>query len=321
MKRAAIWFLPLLAGFALAAPATYAQGAALAEDEALWKRLDITEDGWLDGKELDGGWKRFDASGDGEVTRAEFFAGRARERGGPAPKPIARPTGQPKPAPVGKIQQPPAARMVNGRPVGLYFMTRFWAFTGSLEMVVWYFAPDGRAYQGLQTGFSAADLAAHKGYQGTYQVAGDTMQITWSEGKPTKSTIERSAGGFAWDAAIFTAVKPFQGAKSIAGSYEGGESLSVAGNSAAVSKTLQLRADGTFTWDGVASVTSATKESKVTTGGQSSGGGTWRMDGYSLLLTERGGRVIRGISFPYDDPMTPVYPDRLFFNGTMYKRR
>ncbi len=48
-----------------------------ADDEALWKQLDITEDGWLDGKELDGGWKKYDADGDNEVTKAEFMAGRA----------------------------------------------------------------------------------------------------------------------------------------------------------------------------------------------------------------------------------------------------
>src|SRR5688572_7865184 len=51
-----------------------------ADDEALWKQLDITEDGWLDGKELDGGWKKYDADGDTEVTKAEFMAGRAKEQ-------------------------------------------------------------------------------------------------------------------------------------------------------------------------------------------------------------------------------------------------
>ena len=51
------------------------------EDEALWKRLDTTEDGWLDGKELEGGWLKFDANGDKELTKAEFLAGRAKERG------------------------------------------------------------------------------------------------------------------------------------------------------------------------------------------------------------------------------------------------
>ncbi|MBC8012079.1 MAG: hypothetical protein H7067_18500 [Burkholderiales bacterium] len=51
-----------------------------ADDEKLWKQLDLTEDGWLDGKELDGGWKKYDADGDSEVTKAEFVVGRAKER-------------------------------------------------------------------------------------------------------------------------------------------------------------------------------------------------------------------------------------------------
>lgn len=75
----------------------------VAEDEALWQKLDWNPDGWLDGKELDGGWRRFDADGNQEVTKAEFLAGRARERGegavatGPAAPPALAP-----PAPVRK---------------------------------------------------------------------------------------------------------------------------------------------------------------------------------------------------------------------------
>jgi len=53
-----------------------------ADDETLWKQLDITEDGWLSGKELDGGWAKYNTDGNGEVTRAEFVAGRVKERQG-----------------------------------------------------------------------------------------------------------------------------------------------------------------------------------------------------------------------------------------------
>ncbi len=56
-------------------------------DEALWKKLDITEDGWLDGKELEGGWLRFDTNDDKEVTKAEFLAGRAKARSAQAVSP------------------------------------------------------------------------------------------------------------------------------------------------------------------------------------------------------------------------------------------
>jgi hypothetical protein len=49
-------------------------------DDQLWKRLDSNEDGWLSGNELAGGWKKYDRSGDNEVTKAEFVAGRAKDR-------------------------------------------------------------------------------------------------------------------------------------------------------------------------------------------------------------------------------------------------
>lgn len=59
----------------------------------------------------------------------------------------------------------------------------------------------------------------------------------------------------------------------------------------------------------------------MSAGGRGGSTGTWKAAGYSLLLTDRSGKLVRGITFPYDDTATPVYPDRLFFNGTMYKRQ
>jgi len=56
------------------------QADGAADDAAVWQRLDRTKDDQLDGNELDGGWVRFDTSGDKEVTKAEFMAGRAKER-------------------------------------------------------------------------------------------------------------------------------------------------------------------------------------------------------------------------------------------------
>ena len=70
--------LPLM--IATAVHAAPRQSAVPPADDALWKKLDWNPDGWLDGKELEGGWIKFDADGNGEVTRAEFLAGRARER-------------------------------------------------------------------------------------------------------------------------------------------------------------------------------------------------------------------------------------------------
>lgn len=205
-------------------------------------------------------------------------------------------------------------------PNGLFFMTRFWPATGSLEKSVWYFAPDGTVYRNLQDGFSKEDLAAHQGPKGTWKLTGDTLD-TVMNGKKVSSKFKGDKGGFSWDAGIFTGVKPFRDAKSLAGRYEGGESLAGVGGRITTSKSLVLNPDGTFTWEGVAFAKSTTSASTVTSGGQSGTTGRWKVSDYSLTLTSSDGTALRKIAFPYDDEKTPVTPDYMYFGGTMYKRK
>src|SRR5689334_20009290 len=73
--------------------------------------------------------------------------------------------------------QPAPAMVVGGRPVGLYFMTKYWIATRSLEKTVWYFAPDGTAYERIETGFSEKDLAEHKGGKGKLSVEGENLVL------------------------------------------------------------------------------------------------------------------------------------------------
>lgn len=215
--------------------------------------------------------------------------------------------------------QPAAARWSGTAPVGLFFMTRFWPSSGSLEKAVWYFAPDGSVYQNLTQGFSAADLAAHTGRKGKAALAGDNLQVTWSDGRTTTARYSPSETGFGFDAGIFTAVKPITDPKALAGRYEGGESLS--GGRGATSSSIELKADGTFTSGSVASVSSRSSDSTVSAGGTGSGGGTWTATSYSISLTDSSGQTERRIAFPYDDPATPITPDHLFIGGILYKRR
>jgi hypothetical protein len=222
-----------------------------------------------------------------------------------------------RPAP-GPTASPAPAVWNNGKLQGLFFMTRFWSMNSTLEMGVWYFAPDGRVYHDLQGGFSAAELAADKAQKGTYSLAGGKLSIRWADGKTNASEFQPSASGFGWDGGIFTAVKPFAAGRNPAGRYEGGSSIS---GGTAVSRSLDLRADGTFGRYGVASVSSTSAASKVTAGSQGGDGGRWALAGYSLTLTDAQGKVTRGIAFPYDDPKTAVYPDRFYFAGTMYKKQ
>jgi hypothetical protein len=234
----------------------------------------------------------------------------------PAPGPAARPASATQP------EAPAKNSFNNGRPVGLFFMTRFWPATRSLEKAAWYFAPDGTVYQNLESGFSAEDLAAHGGPKGTCSIAGDKLEVTWADAKKTSSTIKRSASGtgFSWNAGIFSAVKAFEKMADVAGTYEGGESLAGSSGNAVVSKRLALRADGTFEWSGVSFASAASNASRVSVGGTGASTGRWQLSGMSLILTDANGTVLRRIVFPYDDDTTPLKPDRMFFGGILYKR-
>jgi hypothetical protein len=218
---------------------------------------------------------------------------------------------------VGFDDDAPARAQFDGdTPAGLYFMTRFWSGTGSLEKSAWYFAPDGSVYRDLSRGISQQDLEAHTRARGTLAVQDDTMTVTWSDGKTTTSKIERDGEAFTWDMGIFTPVKPFDDESDLAGRWEGGESLSGATGRAMMSKTLELRSDGTFTWHSVSFLSGESERTSVSAGGQGGTSGRWELDDYTLTLTSDDGKTYSGVAFPYHDGSKP----RVFFNGILYKR-
>lgn len=205
----------------------------------------------------------------------------------------------------------------DGHPVGLYFMTRFWSGTGSLEKAVWYFTSDGRVYRDLEDGFSDDVLARHEGPHGTVSRDGDTMVVTWSDGKRTRSDVERDGDSFTWDMGIFTPVKGFDDDSDLAGKWEGGNSVSFGGGSSSATRALELREDGTFSQSSVASISSRSERSRVSAGAQGAASGTWKLDGYTLTLTREDGTAERGVAFPYDDG---TGTRRFYFAGVMYKK-
>lgn len=326
-------------------------------DDALWKRLDVTQDGWLDGNELEGGWIRFDADGDGEVTKREFSDGLAKERAnssattpskqsktspqiptppGPSNKlanrilattdttaPLAKPNA------IGERPSMPAPTVMSKNKIeGLFYMQRYDMISRYLEKAVWYFAADGKVYVNLETGFSASELAAHKGLSGTYKTTGGQMNVTWSNGSKSNDKLEIDPDSFNFDTATFLPVKPFRNADQMVGNYEGGSSFTFSGNSTAIAKTLNLRADGTFASSGIANFSQARNETnysdtnnkELIASGQGSSNGTWSLSGYSLTLRSPGAEDLRGIVFPlfHDEAKGP--PDRLFFRGLVYKK-
>ncbi len=357
---------------------------AQVDDLQLWKQLDANADGWLEGRELGRDWIKFDLDGDNEVTKAEFFAGRERERSAPVvpptrpmptrtpapvidpialdddvpppPMPIVNPSDDlpaPPPSPSSILSrvldeqdkqnakrtpsnnkplakkpsansQPILGKMVQGKPVGFFYMQKYWLATRNLEHACWYFTADGRFYQNLTTGFSEQELAQHTGPHGKFQIQGNKLTFHWSDGKSTTSEMEIEETGFYWDTGSFIGVEPFA-EQSIVGDYEGGTSSTFAGTSATIAKTLSLKANGTFELGGFASFRTVeetprgTKSSPLAAGGSETSG-RWEHDGFYLTLTFDSGKTERHIIFPFDSKETPVYPDRLFVSGIMYKK-
>lgn len=208
---------------------------------------------------------------------------------------------------------PVAARPSGNMPSGLYYMTRYWVVTKVMEQSVWYFGPDGRFCEGLQYGFSANDIAAHKGDKGTFRMIGNTLDLRYDGGqKPLALPVERyTDGGFGYNMGIFSPVRPFTGAGQVAGSYSGGQFIGNGGNRLINSKSLTLRTDGTFT---TASIVTNAPGNYHDIGVTGDSQGRWQWSGWYLALTDNAGHTSRLITFP-------IGKDLAFIGGILYERK
>ncbi len=225
----------------------------------------------------------------------------------------------------GKRTQPEPGRLVHGKPVGLFYMQKYWMATRSLEKSCWYFTANGHVYLNPSRGFTAKELQSDSSDHGTFSISGNQLTVKWSDGKQSTAEMEIEKTGFYWDTGSFLAVEPFKDA-SIEGTYSGGSSMSFAGASTMIAKTLQLHRDGTFAFSGMTSMRTDTesktdpRDSEFYAGGGSETQGTWQLDGFFLVLQNQKGESVQHVVFPFDDKETEIYPDRLFMGGIMYKK-
>lgn len=208
--------------------------------------------------------------------------------------------------------KPAPASFRDGVPVGLYLMNRYRPLTRTAEKLAWYFAPDGRVFQNLALGFSPEDLAAHAGPRGDASANGRQLAITWADGTKTTAELERDGTGFTWDLGIFFAVSLFASPHEITGVYVGEDGV-------LTGQRLELRGDGTFARE-VVSLAGSPPSARALPATSGANSGHWELRGHSLILTEANAAGQRGLAFPLDDAKTPIKPDRMFFDGAMYRR-
>ncbi|MFD2720111.1 hypothetical protein ACFST9_15415 [Hymenobacter monticola] len=243
----------------------------------------------------------------------------------PSPRPAsaARVLAVPRPVAGGTASVQPVAGAVNGgRPVGLFFMTRYWMATRSLEKSTYYFAPNGQVYVDPK-GFSASELAAlPASSRGSYSVTGKTLAVRWASGQTSSSEVEPQANTFSWDMGIFLAGKPFQSPGQLAGSFEGGNSISTGSGSASAVSSLTFRSDGTYSGGGASSFggRDAAGAKTYSAGSTSSNSGRWSLSGWLLTLTDAQGRTSRGVAFPVERNDKTGQVMRFYFDGVAYKR-
>lgn len=224
-------------------------------------------------------------------------------------------------------------RVTSSGPAGVFFMTRYWSYTHTLEKAMWFFAPDGIVYANLENGVTPADLAAHKGLKGTMKFSGGKIAITWGDGKTENGDFEPDKGGpgFAWDMGLFSPADPVTNPAQVIGKWGGGEYLSHGGNTVATGHDIEFRADGTFTRESIALVQGEIRDGKnqqlsktqrdvAQSASSGTSTGTWKTDGYTLVLTS-GGTTERKMAFPWKDDDKLPSNNRLYLGGLMLKRQ
>ncbi|MGI4874023.1 MAG: hypothetical protein ACRYFX_22920 [Janthinobacterium lividum] len=208
-----------------------------------------------------------------------------------------------------------------GKPEGMFFMTRYYVGTHSLEKSAYYFAPDGQVYQN-PTGLAAANLSAlPPGQRGTYAVDGKKLTIKLADGNGSSSDVEGdNPGGFNYETGIFTGVKPFAKPTDLLGAFEGGNSVSFGGGSTSASNALTFKHDGTFTQEGAVSSSVSSDQSTAHVGNSDAGAGHYQLAGWTLTLTDAQGQKAQGVAFPIETDEKTGQVVRFYYQNIAYKR-
>jgi hypothetical protein len=162
---------------------------------------------------------------------------------------------------------------------------------------------------------AATMTPANAAMVGTMQVAGNSLTVTWTDGKVRSGTFKMDGSCLVWGY-LYCRAKPFARGARLDGRYVG---AATAGGGV-VSRTAEItfQADGSYR----SAATGAIGAPAGTTGAAASGsteGGRYQLDGWTLRLIPAGGPAREVLAFPYHvyGPADPIYVD----GGFMRKRQ
>jgi hypothetical protein len=220
--------------------------------------------------------------------------------------------------PAAPAAQPAAApNMVAATPIanGLYLRTTY--FAGSLSLNTMYFGPGGRLVVDPPHGVDPLDFdAAAKESPdkvGTYAIQGNSMKVTWANGKTAQLPVEFENGAIsAYDGGLLVKADAYPPNQRLAGTYAWGGSTA----NASAARTLQLSADGTYSMTALGGVRSIPGD---TTSAQGTETGTYTLAGNTLVLHAANGPTTTHTVLPFNTALDPakaeLRDEHLIFDG------
>ncbi len=207
-----------------------------------------------------------------------------------------------------------AGRWENG-PQGVYFMQVYQVVARSLERRVYVFRGN-RWMQDPEGTIEQVDIESMRpAWRGSWAFDGTNFTLAPDSGAPDVEAITPDAQGcFQFVNGIWCPAIPFS--TGIDGRYSGGTSYN----------TLSTAADYDFSPDGTYSALKTSSYNNPDGGDASRTGadgrvtGTYRIEGFTMILTESSGAEVRGTAFPAFGNTGTTRPDYIYFGGIMMPR-
>lgn len=220
------------------------------------------------------------------------------------------------PAPATKpAAAPAAAGAASPIATGLYLRTTY--FAGSLSLDTLYFGPGNRLVINPPHGVDPVDFEALAkelpDRVGTYVIQGNTIRITWANGKTDQLPVEFEGGAIsAYDGGLMVKADAYPPNQRLSGTYAWGGSTA----NVSAARTIQLSADGTYSMTALGGIRSIPGNNGSA---QATETGTYTLGGNTLVLHPANGRVASHTVLPFNTALDPakatLADDHLIFDG------